>query len=675
MPVPKEASKRAAELRKNLLKHQYLYHVLDQPEIADAAYDSLLHELIALEKQYPELHSPTSPTVRIGGAVLDSFKKVTHAHQQWSFDNVFSEEELHAFDERVKRFLDKEGIQLTTVEYELEHKIDGLKIILTYDKGVFVQGATRGDGEVGEDITENLKTIKSVPLELAHPVSIVAEGEAWLSEHEFKKINKERERLGEPLFQNPRNVAAGSLRQLDPKLVAKRNLDCYVYDIAHVDVAGTRLTLPTTQDDELRLLSELGFKVNPHNQKTEGIEKVIAYHHSWEKKQTKLPYDMDGVVLKVNEVRYQKLLGYTGKAPRFGVAYKFKAEQATTVVEDIRLQIGRTGVLTPVAHLKPVFISGTTVSRATLHNEDFIKDLDIRIGDTVVLQRAGDVIPEIVSVLKDFRSGKEKMYRFPTKVPECGGDGSIERVPGEAAYRCVAKDSFVQQQRRMHYFVSKHAFDIERCGPKVVDLLMEHGLVSTPADLFELSKGDLLALPRFAELSAHNLLASIEKARTVSLSRLLIALSIQHVGEETARDIAAHFGSLEAIRSASLEDLQSVYGVGDVVAVSLHNWFTIKENKKLVDDLVKHITIVKEKKRGGQLAGLTFVLTGSLETLGREQAATLIRERGGEVTSSVSKKTSYVVVGSDPGSKYDKARELGVTILDEKEFKKLVGVV
>jgi DNA ligase (NAD+) len=355
------------------------------------------------------------------------------------------------------------------------------------------------------------------------------------------------------------------------------------------------------------------------------------------------------------------------------VAYKFKAEQATTVVEDIRLQIGRTGVLTPVAHLKPVFISGTTVSRATLHNEDFIHNLDIRVGDTVVLQRAGDVIPEIVSVLKDFRSGKEKVYRFPTHVPECGGDGSIERIPGEAAYRCVAKDSFAQQQRRMHYFVSKQAFDIERCGPKVIDLLMEHELVSTPADLFELSKGDLLALPRFAELSADNLLESIEKARTVSLSRLLIALSIQHVGEETARDIAEHFGTLEAIQSASLEELQSVYGVGDVVAVSLHNWLRITENRKILDDLIQHITIVKEKKRGGQLAGLTFVLTGTLEALSRDDAANLIREKGGEVTSSVSKKTSYVVVGSDPGSKYDKARELGVSVLTEKEFRKLIG--
>ncbi len=674
MPVPKDAKERAGDLRKSLLRHQYLYHVLDQPEIADATYDALLQELIGLETKYPELYSPTSPSVRIGGAVIESFKKVTHAYQQWSFDNVFSEDELRAFDERVKRFLEKEGVVLSSVTYTLEHKIDGLKVILTYDKGVFVQAATRGDGEVGEDITENVKTIKSIPLELSSPVSIVVEGEAWLPQHAFAAINIERARMGEPLFQNPRNAAAGSLRQLDPKVVSKRNLDSYIYDIAYVDVTGTHLKVPQTQSDELSLLTELGFKVNPHNDTANTVDAIIQYHHVWEKKQSTLPYDMDGVVLKVDEVRYQQLLGYTGKAPRFGIAYKFKAEQATTVVEDIRLQIGRTGVLTPVAHLKPVFISGTTVSRATLHNEDFIKDLDLRIGDTVVLQRAGDVIPEIIAVAKEFRTGKEKPYHFPTIVPECGGDGSIERVPGEAAYRCVAKDSFVQQRRRMHYFVSKHAFDIERCGPKVIDLLMEHGLVSTPADLFELSKGDLLALPRFADLSADNLLASIDKARTVSLSRLLISLSIQHVGEETARDIAEHFGSMEKLEQASVEELRSVYGVGDVVAESLHGWLRLRENRKVLSDLLKHVTVVVEKKRGGQLAGLTFVLTGSLDTLGREDAATLIRDRGGEVASSVSKKTSYVVVGAEPGSKYEKARELGVAILNEVDFKKVLGI-
>ena len=674
MSTPTEARKRVEFLTKALEKHQHLYHVKDAPEITDAAYDSLMNELVSLEAQYPSLRSSVSPSTRIGGRVLDSFKKVTHEFQQWSFDNVFTEEGLIEWDLRVKRFLEKEGLTVISVPYVLEHKIDGLKIILTYKNGVFVQGATRGDGEVGEDITENLKTIRSIPLTLTHPVDIVAEGEAWLSSDAFKKINATRAKNGEPLFQNPRNVAAGSLRQLDPRLVAERKLDSFVYDIASFVPRESGLKVPVTQHEELELLALLGFKVNSHHEIAHSVAGAVSYHHSWEKKQESLPYAMDGIVLKVDEVRLQQMLGYTGKAPRFGIAYKFKAEQSTTIVEDIRLQIGRTGVLTPVAHVRPVFVSGTTVSRATLHNEDFIRDLDIRIGDTVVIQRAGDVIPEIVSVLKELRTGKEKLYRFPEKVPECGGDGSIERIPGEAAYRCVAKDSYAIQKRRLYHFVSKHAFDIERCGPKVIDLLLEHGLVSTPADIFELSKGDLLTLPRFAELSADNLIASVSKAKTVSLARLLIGLSIPHVGEETARDIAQHFGSLEAIEDATLEELQTIEGVGGVVGESLYSWFRVKENKKLVMDLVQHLTLVKEKKRGGQLAGLTFVLTGTLDTLSREEAATIIRERGGDVSSSVSKKTSYVVAGSDPGSKYDKANDLGVTVLTETAFKELVGL-
>lgn len=674
MSATKDIRKRVEDLRKTLERHQHLYHVEDSPEITDAAYDSLMSELVALENQYPKLRSAVSPSIRVGGKALDAFKKVTHRFKQWSFDNVFTEEELRSWDERVKRFLEKAGISVEKVLYTLEHKIDGLKIILTYERGIFVQGATRGDGEVGEDITGNLKTIRSVPLTLKYPVDLVAEGEAWLSEIEFKKINKERKKAGEPLFQNPRNVAAGSLRQLDPKLVAKRKLDSFVYDIASFVSHGSDLEVPKTQGDELALLEKLGFKVNKYHRIISDVEEAIAYHHAWEKKQGTLPYDMDGIVLKVDDVRLQQALGYTGKAPRFGIAYKFEAEQSTTVVEDIRLQIGRTGVLTPVAHLKPVFISGTTVSRSTLHNEDFIKELDIRIGDTVVIQRAGDVIPEIVSVLQDLRSGKEKLFRFPKKVPECGGDGSIERIPGEAAYRCVAKNSFAQQRRKLHHFVSKHAFDIERCGPKVIDLLMEHGLVSSPADIFELSRGDLLALPRFAELSTDNLLVSIKAARTISLPRLLIGLSIPHVGEETARDIAEHFSTLEKIKKATIENLQVIPGVGGIVGESLVEWFQSKENQKLLHDLVKHLTIVKEKKRGGQFIGLTFVLTGTLRAFSRDEAAQLIRERGGSVTSSVSKKSSYVVAGSDPGSKYDKAKELGVPTLDEKAFKKMLGL-
>ncbi len=633
-----------------------------------------MKELISLEAEHPELYSPVSPSVRVGGPILEGFKKVPHRFQQWSFDNVFSDEELLEWEEKIVRMLEKEGSQSSGIEYCGEHKIDGLKIVLTYQRGIFTQGATRGDGNVGEDITENLKTIRSIPLTLAHPVDLVAEGEAWLSRDEFAKINKEREKNGEPLFQNPRNAAAGSLRQLDPKIVSKRNLDSYVYDIASFEPYDTSLKEPTSQEEELELLRKLGFRVSQEYRVVQNIQDAIRYHHDLEKKKAKFPYDMDGTIFKVNQRRFQDVLGYTAKAPRFGIAFKFKAEQGTTQVEDIRLQIGRTGVLTPVAHLKPVFISGTTVSRATLHNEDFIRELDIRIGDTVVLQRAGDVIPEIIKVLTDLRTGKERPYAFPKKVPECGGDGSIERIPGEAAYRCVAKNSFAIQRRKLYHFVSKHAFDIDRCGPKIIDLLMEHDLLSSYADLFELTRADLLALPRFAELSADNLLESIQKAKTVSLSRLLIGLSIPHVGEETARDIAVHYKSLSRIENASVADFEAIPGVGGIVAESIRAWFDAKENQKLLKDLLKHITIVPEKKRGGALSGLSFVLTGTLPNYGRVEAGELIRDRGGDVVSSVSKNTSYVVAGEESGSKFQKAKELGIEILDEVKFKKLLGL-
>lgn len=674
MAVPEDIKKRIEDLRRVLDRHRHLYHVQDAPEIADAAYDSLMQELIELEENYPELKSSVSPSVRVGGPILPSFKKVPHQFRQWSFDNVFSDAELLEWEKKLMRHLEKEGKPQEHLSYCAEHKIDGLKIVLTYERGVFVQGATRGDGEVGEDITENLKTIRTLPLVLQFPVTLVAEGEAWLSKDEFKKLNGNRRKRGEPEFQNPRNAAAGSLRQLDPKIAGERRLDSFVYDITSFDPFETGLQEPRSQTEELELLKTLGFHVNEEYRLLTSIDEAIRYHHSLEKKKEKFQYDMDGTIFKVEARSLQDILGYTAKAPRFGIAFKFKAEQGTTKVEDIRLQIGRTGVLTPVAHLTPVFISGTTVSRATLHNEDFIKELDIRIGDTVILQRAGDVIPEVVGVLKELRSGKEKPYSFPKKVPECGGDGSIERIPGEAAYRCVAKNSFAVQRRKLYHFVSKHAFDVERCGPKVIDLLMEHDLLSSYADLFEITREELLSLPRFADLSADNLLESIKKARTVSLSRLLIGLSIPHVGEETARDLALSFKSLERLREASLEDLESISGVGDIVAESVHSWFKSTENKSVLQSLQKYITIVPEKKRGGALAGLTFVLTGTLPNYSREEAAELIRARGGEVSSSVSKKTSYVVAGSDPGSKYDKAEELGVEILDEKAFKNLLGL-
>jgi len=458
-------------------------------------------------------------------------------------------------------------------------------------------------------------------------------------------------------------MAAGTLRQLDPKIVAERKLSAFVYDVARFG------EVPKSQNDELELLLSLGFRVNPHYKKHKDINGVIEYWKKWQKEKEKEDYWIDGVVVKVNDKAQQDVLGYTGKGPRFVVAFKFPAEQVTTVVEDIVLQVGRTGVITPVANLRPVSVAGTTVSRATLHNEDEIKRLDIRIGDTVILQKAGDVIPDIVKVLPEMRTGKEKPFVFPTYVSECGGDGRIERIPGESAYRCVVKDSGMQLRRRLHYFTSKHCFDIEGLGPKIVDQLIDANLVGSYADFFTLKRGDLESLPRFGEKSIDNLLESIEKGKRVTLGRLITSLSIPNVGEETARDIALHFGSLEKIISAKAEDLMEINGVGDKVAQSLVLWMADKDHKHELDSLLKYIEIVKEERNtGGKLSGQTGVVTGTLPTLSRETAEEMIRKAGGHAASSVSKKTSFVIAGENAGSKKDKAEELGVKIISEQEF-------
>lgn len=673
-----EIIKRVKKLRDLVEYHRYNYHVLDKEEISAEALDSLKRELVALEAQYPELYDANSPSQRVAGAPLKAFKKVPHKVAQWSFGDAFTEEDMIEFDTRVKRFLKQDEIN-ESPQYVSELKIDGLKIVLEYKKGELFCVATRGDGKVGEDVTMNVRTIESVPLKLNHPVDIIVEGEVWLSKKLFEKLNKQQVKEGKPEFANPRNVAAGSIRQLDPKITASRKLDAYIYDIAEFR-EGQGFPVPESQYEELKFLKILGFKVNENAKMCKDISEVLEYWKRWKNDSKKQDYWIDGVVVKVNQVGMQKVLGYTGKSPRFGIAYKFPAEQVTTVVEDIRLQIGRTGVLTPVAHLKPVEVAGSVVSRATLHNEDEIRRLDVRVGDTVILQKAGDVIPDIVSVLKDLRTGKEKPYVFPDHVPECGGSGKdagkIERVPGQAAWRCVFKDSDTQQRRRLYHFVSKKCFDIDGVGPRQIDLFMENNLVSSADDLFTLTKGDLLALPRFAEKSADNVVESLEKAKSVSLPRFLFALSIQHVGEEVAEDIAKNFPTLEKIKNATVEDLMKINGVGDVVANSVVDWFTDNDNKKLVSDLLAHVKIQKPQiVDGGQnlkLAGKTFVLTGTLESMSRDEAKALIKRLGGDVTSSVSVKTSYVVAGNDPGSKYDNAIKLGVPVLDEIAFQKLI---
>lgn len=665
--IPNAVIERLNNLKKAIEKYRYEYHVLDQSDISPEALDSLKRELVEIETKYPELITQDSPSQRVAGKPLPEFKKVKHKVTQWSFNDAFSEEDMHKFDARVKRFLG--GAVSPT--YTSEHKIDGLKIVLGYEKGFLKTAATRGDGVVGEDVTENVKTIESVPLRLHEQVSVIVEGEVWMKKSTLQELNRERKNVGEEPFANPRNVAAGSIRQLDPKIAASRKLETYIYDLSR-----SSASLPTTQYEELKYLKTLGFKVNPHFIHCGDIEEVVSFWKEWKVKKDLEEYWMDGVVVKVDERKLQETLGYTGKAPRWGIAFKFPAEQVTTVVEGISFQIGRTGVVTPVAHLRPVRVAGSLVSRATLHNEDEIKRLDVRIGDTVVLQKAGDVIPDIVSVVTELRIGKEKLFRWPAKIAECGGNGAIERVPGEAAWRCTDKNSFAVHKRKLYHFASKKAFNIDGLGPKIIDLLLEHNLIFSFDDIFALKRDDLLALPRFAEKSVDNLLAAIEQSRRVSFARFLVSLSIPQVGEETAEDLAGHFRSLAELRRARFEDVEKIMGVGPVVARAVVDWFAEKENRALVGRLLARVHIeevVTQNIAERKLYGKSFVLTGTLAAMSRDEAKAKIKALGGSVSESVSKKTSFVVSGDNPGSKSEKAKTLGVPILSESKFARLLG--
>ena len=676
MKIPRKAKQRAEKLRKAIEKYRYEYHVLNKSSISPEALDSLKKELVDLETKYPELITPDSPTQRVAGEPLKGFKKVAHKVAQWSFNDAFSEEDIKAFDERVKRFLKTDK----NIEYVCELKIDGLKIILEYEDGILKTAATRGDGKIGEDVTVNVRTIDSVPIKLDKNVNVIVEGECFLPKTQFERLNKIQKEKGGELYANPRNFAAGTLRQLDPRLVAERKLDSFIYDLALISpplAGGPPYSIPKTQEEELQFLQKLGFKVNKYFKLCKNIDEVIEFWKNWEKKKEDQDYLIDGVVVKVNEKSLQDILGYTGKAPRFGIALKFSAEQVTTVVEDIVLQVGRTGVLTPVAHLRPVLVAGSVVSRATLHNEDEIKRLDVRVGDTVILQKAGDVIPDIVRVLKEMRTGKEKQFVWPSHVQDCGRSGNnIERIPGEAAWRCRDKNSFIQKKRRLYYFVSKTAFDIDHLGPKVVDALLSANLIATYDDIFTLKKGDLLELPRFAEKSVDNLLESIEKARKISLPKFIVSLSIPQVGEETAVLLSKEFGNIEKIKNAKKEEFEKVDGIGPIVAESVVDWFKTEENRKLLARLLKQIkiqhSVVSGQHLGKKLEGKTFVLTGTLSGMSRDEAKEKIRNMGGSVSSSVSKETDFVVAGENPGSKHDKAQELGVQILTESEFEKML---
>jgi len=670
----KEISKQEAKKRIDILTgliehHRKLYYEKDRPEVTDEEYDALERELVFLENKFPEFLFENSPTQRVGGAPIDSFKKVEHKVPQWSFGDVFDEEEILEFDARIKRMTLKEVGSDVVPTYTAELKIDGLKIVLEYEKGVLITASTRGDGKVGEDVTENVKTIRDIPRTISEKIDIIVEGEIYLQKKQFEKINKELEKKGEQVYANPRNLAAGTLRQLDPRVVANRKLSAFIYDIA---LSKEKID---TQFEELEYLEKLGFVVNKYFKHFKNIDGVVDMWKKWSDKKDKEDYLIDGIVVKVNEREIQEALGHTGKAPRFAVACKFPAEQVTTVVEDIAFQVGRTGVITPVAHLKPVLVAGSTVSRATLHNEDEIKRLDVRVGDTVVLQKAGDVIPQIVKVVLELRPKDAKVFVFPKKIKECGGDGSIERVPGEVAYRCVNKDSFEMQRRRLHYFSSKAAYDIENLGPKVIDVLLENNLIQNAVDIFTLEKGDLLLLPRFGKKSVDNLLKSIDDARKVSLSRFIVGLSIDGVGEETAVLLADTFGSVDKLMNASFEELDEIHGIGEVVAKSIFDWFRDFDNVKFVKDLLDCVEVEKPARKARRpdspFNQKIFVLTGTLQTLSRDEAKEKIREVGGSISSSVSKNTDFLVAGEKAGSKLAQAEKFGVKVLSEEEFLKM----
>jgi DNA ligase (NAD+) len=673
--MSKDVFNRIVKLRELIDKERYQYHVLDIEGISSEALDSLKKELADLEEKHPEFYDANSPTQRVAGKALEKFAKIEHKVRQWSFGDAFSEDDIKDFNERVNRFL-KRDLQ-KDIEYVCELKIDGLKVVIEYQNGLLYKAATRGDGVVGEDVTHNIRTINSIPLKLEFDIDIIVEGEVLITKTNFDALNKIQKEKNLPAFANPRNIAAGSIRQLDPKIAASRNLDMFIYDIALLDLKNEKkLKTPQSQEEELNLLKDLGFKVNTHFKKFPNIDGVIKFWHHWQNIYKKQDYLIDGVVVKVNDHKLQQELGYTGKSPRFGIAFKFPTEQVTTIVEDIKLQVGRTGVITPVAILKPVSVLGTTVSRATLHNEDEIKRLDIRIGDTVIIQKSGDVIPDIIQVLTDLRPKESRPFVFPRQVEGCGGDGSIERIEGQAAYRCVYMDSDQLNKRKLYHFVSKKCLDIDGLGPKQIDLFMEYDLIVDFIDVFTLAKGDIETLPRMGDKSADNIITSIEKAKNTDMYRLLFALSIPQVGEETARDVAKVCDyDFRKLRKMSLSDFENIYGIGQVVAKNLYDWFQDEKNIILLDKLLEIITIKKPNTKvleNSFFKDKNVVLTGTLTKYSRDEAGDIVRKLGGNIVSSVSKNTDFVLAGESAGSKLDKAIELGVRVLSEDEFLKVI---
>jgi DNA ligase (NAD+) len=669
MPADSKVKAEVERLRQEVTFHNYRYHVLDDPLISDAEYDRLFRHLVELETKYPELYDPHSPTQKVGAPPLTEFAQVRHSLPMLSLANVVSREEMQEFQERIRRFLKSHQ----PIEYVAEAKIDGVAIELVYERGKLVVGSTRGDGIIGEDITQNLKTVRSIPLTLlpqrSHPVPARLEvrGEVFLAIEPFRQLNRERAAAGEPLFANPRNATAGSLKQLDSTITAKRPLDLFCHGLGQVE--GTSFS---THWEFTESLKGWGLKPIPQRRACRNLDEVFAFFDELEKQRDTLPYEIDGVVVKVNSFALQRQLGEVSRSPRWAVAYKFPARQATTKVLNIVPQVGRTGTLTPVAELEPVGIGGVTVKSASLHNMDEIERKDIRLGDTVIVERAGDVIPYVVKVITENRTGYEKKFSMPTHCPVCGAE--VEREEGEAAYRCTGLACPAKLKESLKFFGSRGSMDIEGLGEKIIDQLVDKGLVHDAGDLYRLSKDQVASLERMADKSAQNLLDAIEKSRITTLPRFLASLGIRHVGEATAKQLAEHFGDFAHLRNASEEELQQVRDIGPEVARSIAHFFTQRQNRQVIDKLLKagvHWPRISAR-RTGKLSGQTFVLTGTLASMTRPEAQKRIEALGGKVSSSVSKQTTYVVVGTDPGSKLDKARQLGVYILNEDEFLQMI---
>ncbi len=670
MPKPdKKIIDRVQELREQVNYHNYLYYVLDSPEISDAEYDRLFDELLELEKKHPELITPDSPTQRVGATPLEEFKTVRHSLPMLSLNKSTSEPEFLDFHRRV---LELSGLSEKKIKYTVEPKFDGLAIELVYRKGIFTIGSTRGDGVVGEDVTQNLKTIKTIPLKLLGktlPELLEVRGEVIINKDDFEKLNKQREKIEEPLFANPRNAAAGSVRQLDPKITSSRPLNMFVYGIGRVE--GKSLS---NHWESIHYLKELGFKLSQYVELCDNVDQVKSYYDKLLKLRSDLPYEIDGMVIKVNEFVLQEKLGELSRSPRWAVAWKFPAQQENTKIKDIIVSVGRTGALTPVAILEPVRVGGVEVSRATLHNEDEIKKKDVRIGDTVVIQRAGDVIPEVVKVVESKRTGKEKKFVMPDKCPVCGS--KVERPEGEAIHRCTGIACPAQIKENLAHFVSKGAMDMDGLGYKFLEQMVDKKIIQDQADLYFLKKEDMMKMDRMGDKLAENLLNAIDKSRNPSLANLIYALGIRNVGYHLAGVLAKNFKSIDNLAKQTVDDLTQVYEIGPIVALSIYNFFHNPKNLKVLEKLKKggvKFPVEKAKAKETPLSGKTFVLTGGLDSFTREEATKIIEEMGGGVSSSVSKKTDFVLVGKDPGSKYDNALKLGVKTINEEEFKKLLG--